>query len=520
MGGDVAETPDGEASDAKCLSYSDLILPARVDFWIFVELVFGILHPGQQLVFAPYLEVLAEVLMGAACGRFRRLIFNLPPRHMKSMMVSVLWVAWRLGQNPSAKFICISYGDDLAHDLSARVRTLMLSPLYARIFPKTILDKKAVHHITTTLGGARYATAVGSDITGFGADVIIIDDPMQPEAATSPSAKERVFSWLQSSVLTRFNDQTRGVLILVMHRLAPDDLSATLEATGCYRVFKLPLVAEEKLTFTGRHERVLMQREPGEVLNPDRLNAHQLAQLKADLAPHVFAAQCQQRPAVGGSGMLPVENFGRYDRKRPPNFEFMVHSWDVGATVTGNASVCTKWGIFREGEQQLDKVYLTEVIRLKVQLPEVRAAIKAQDKADRPALIIIDERGVGLGIYQDLRAAGMTHVTKSTATHEPWRTGDGTGSSGPNQSKIERFGRAVMAVADERVFVPTEAPWLEAFLFEIAAFPNIADKDQVDSFSQFVANLGPAMMRARQSMRRRQVSSCTDPLPFGGRRRG
>jgi predicted phage terminase large subunit-like protein len=186
--------------------------------------------------------------------------------------------------------------------------------------------------------------------------------------------------------------------------------------------------------------------------------------------------------------------------------------------VNGNASVCTKWGVFREGKQ-LEKVYLTDVIRLQVQLPTLLAAIKAQDEADRPALIIIDERGVGLGIYQELLGAGMTHVTGSTATREPWRTGDAAGSSGPNQSKIERFGHAVMAIADGRVLIPTEAPWLESFLFEIAAFPNIADKDQVDSMSQFVANLGYAFLRARQHLGRRQAwSNSASEAPLGRRR--
>jgi hypothetical protein len=152
-----------------------------------------VLHSGQRLVYAPYLELMAEVLMGTGEGGYRRVIFNLPPRHMKSMIVSVLYVAWRLGRNPGAKFICISYGDDLAHDLSAMARRLMTSVNYARIFPHTVLDKKSVDHLTTTRGGARYATAVGSDITGFGADEIIIDDPMQPDDAGSPLVKERVF---------------------------------------------------------------------------------------------------------------------------------------------------------------------------------------------------------------------------------------------------------------------------------------------------------------------------------------
>ena len=127
---------------AEALTYQDLVALARADFWVFIELTFPVLHPGQQLVFAEYLEVMATLLMRAAEGQRRRIIFNLPPRFMKSMLVSVLYVAWRLGRDPTAKFICISYGDDLAHDLSATTRKLMLSRPYARIFPRPCWTKR------------------------------------------------------------------------------------------------------------------------------------------------------------------------------------------------------------------------------------------------------------------------------------------------------------------------------------------------------------------------------------------
>ena len=125
-----------------------------------------------------------------------------------------------------------------------------------------MLDKRAVDYIRTTKGGYRYATSVGSDITGFGADVIIIDDPMQPDDAASEQTKEKLRSWISSSVLTRFNDPTRGVLILVMHRLAPDDLSATLEPQADF-VLKLPLVAEPGERGYQHNGRLLMRRQPG-----------------------------------------------------------------------------------------------------------------------------------------------------------------------------------------------------------------------------------------------------------------
>src|SRR5882757_16329 len=224
------------------LQSAALITFARLDFWCFVELMFPVLYPGQELVYAGYLEVIATLLMRVGQRRYRNVVINLPPRHMKSALASILYPAWRLGCDPTVKFICISYGDDLAHDLSSQTRKIMRSPLYKQIFPGTILDKSAVDHIRTTMGGYRYATAVGSDITGFGADEIIIDDPVQPEDALSERVKQQLRDWVNSSVYTRFNDPSKGALVLVMHRLAPDDLSGTIEPYGSIGI-KAPVVA-------------------------------------------------------------------------------------------------------------------------------------------------------------------------------------------------------------------------------------------------------------------------------------
>ena len=267
------------------ISEQDLIALARLNFWVFVELVFPVLHPGQKLVYADYMDLVAVVLKGCATGRRRRVIINMPPRFMKSLLVSILYVAWRIGVDPSAKFICISYGDDLAHKLSGQTRTLMLSSIYRAIFPNTVLEKKSTDHLVTTQGGYRYATAVGSDITGFGADEIIIDDPLQPDEATSELMKQKLRDWVRSSVLTRFNDPSKGVLILVMHRIAPDDLSGTLEATGGYFV---PQAA------TGG-------REAGKVHSQGqadlRAPARRAAQSQPDEPSRARAAQGRDRPA-------------------------------------------------------------------------------------------------------------------------------------------------------------------------------------------------------------------------------
>jgi len=471
-----------------------LIQLARRDLMCFVDLVFDVLHSGDQLIYADYLGLLASLLMGVEQGQYQRVIINMPPRHMKSMMVSVFYVAWRLGRDPTAKFIAISYGDDLAHDLSALTRTLMMSKKYRQIFPGTLLDKKAVDYVRTTKGGYRYATSIGSDITGFGADEIIVDDPMQPDDAASEHVKERIRRWFDNSVERRFNNSAHEVLILVMHRLAPDDLSATLSEHADF-VLKLPLVAETEETYEV-HEKLAFHRKPGDVLNPARMTVEKAAKLKARTPPYVWNSQYQQRPTAGGSGMLSIDRFQRYDLKKPPPFEFTIHSWDIGATINGNASVCTKWGLYRNNQSR-DFLFLLQIIRLKAELPEVRAAIKAEDRRDRPVLIVLDERGVGLGVYQELWKEGYRNIKGSSDTSEQIESGTNA-ESRPSRKKIERFGRAILHIDDGSVFIPNEAPGLEAFLYEVGAFPNIADKDQVDSMTQLIGNWDNALRFARQ----------------------
>ena len=484
-------------NESRAQMLDGLIEFARADFMCFVELTFGVLHPGKNLIYADYLQLMANILMRVEEGQYRRVLVNLPPRHMKSMMTSVLYVAWRLGRNPTTKFITISYGDDLAHDLSGMTRSLMQSEIYRRIFPETILDKTAVDYVRTTKEGARYVTSVGSDITGFGADVIIIDDPMQPDDAASEHAKERLRSWVFNSVLTRFNDAAKGALILVMHRLAPDDLSATLEPDADF-VLKLPLIAEKEEKYV-RHGRFTMYRRPGDVLNPARMTSENAAKLKASL-PATFGTgsiSSVRRPAA--RACFRSSGFSRFDLSKPPKFELSIHSWDVGATIGGNASVCTKWGLAPNKDKK-DALHLTQVISVRLELPEVLATIKAEIEKDRPALVVIDERGVGLGVVQHLKRAGYRNISWSDATKEPVEIGSASRCR-PSDSKIERFGRAILRIEDGQVLIPMSAPFLEKFLYETSAFPNISDDDQVDSMTQVVANFDYAIAQARRNKR-------------------
>jgi predicted phage terminase large subunit-like protein len=472
------------------LSADDLYALARTDFGTFFEIAFTILNPGKTLDYAPYLDVVIYLMTVCAEGRKSRVIINLPPGFMKSMIVSIIYVAWRLGVDPTTKFVCISYGQDLANKHSVSTRTLMLSPIYRAIFPNTVLVKKEEHWLATSQGGYRYATAVGSDITGFRPNAIIADDPMEPLDGYSERAKEKLRTWLSSSVMTRFEDNSKNLFILVMHRIAPDDICDTLEQQGGYFKLALPFKAEERIslreTKTGPI-RILLDLQPGDFLNPNRATEKDWEQLNRELAPHTIAALYQQRPTPSGSGMFSIDRLARY-KAPPPKFEAIIHSWDIGATVAGNATVCTKWGLISDAQGR-DFLYLLDVITLKLELPDVRAAIKMQDKLDKPDLIVIDHRGVGLGVLQDLRNQGYKHVVTP---------GNGAAT---NEGKIERFGRAQSYMYDGLVKFPESAPFLERVLYALVSFPESKDLDLVDSITQVLAFLPRAIKDARRGFR-------------------
>ncbi len=166
----------------------------KLDLMSFVERCFMELQPTQQLSLASHLEVMAAKLADTLLGKGpKRLIINLPPRSLKSITVSVGAVAWLLGHDPSNQIICASYGQDLADKLARDTRTIMASSFYRSIFPEAVLSiaKQSVNDFITTKQGFRMATSVGGVLTGRGADIIIIDDPLKPDEALSETRTKR-----------------------------------------------------------------------------------------------------------------------------------------------------------------------------------------------------------------------------------------------------------------------------------------------------------------------------------------
>lgn len=197
---------------------------SRHDLLLFTERVFRELRPEIPFLPSPHLELVASKLEDCREGRTLRQILNLPPRHLKSLMASVAFPAFLLGHDPSLSIICASYGQELAEAHARDCRAVMMTAWYQDIFPRTRLARQATHDLGTTARGSRLATSVGGPLTGRGADVIIIDDPLKPDEALSETRRTAVNDWFDNTLLSRLNSQNTGVIIIVMQRLHTDDL--------------------------------------------------------------------------------------------------------------------------------------------------------------------------------------------------------------------------------------------------------------------------------------------------------
>src|SRR5690349_20363797 len=275
------------------------------DLGYFAERCFCELNP--QAAFLPnwHIEVIAAKLAAVREGRIRRLIINLPPRHLKSLLASIAFPAWCLGHDPSAQILCVSYAQELADKLARDCRSIMMSRWYQRIFPTRLAPhRQAVQEFITTHQGYRLATSTGGVLTGRGADIILIDDPLKPEEALSDAQRKAANEWYDHTLYSRLNDKRHGASVVIMRRLHEDDLIGHVLAQEGWEVLSFPAIAEADEVH--RIETIwgarCFRRRQGEALHPDREPLETLDRIRRTIGEYNFAGQYQQLPAPLGGG--------------------------------------------------------------------------------------------------------------------------------------------------------------------------------------------------------------------------
>jgi len=286
-------------------SKHDLYEASRHDFRVFLWLAFGTLNPGKNLSVGKYLLALLWHLEQVRKGKIKRLIINMPPRCLKSISTSVVFPLWLWTKDPSSKFLCASYGQELSEELAQFARTIIESEWFQLTFSEVVLNpkKNEVANYQTTRNGIRRSTSIGGPGTGFGGDFLIVDDPHKAADAYNPKKLESDFDWFKSTLLSRRNDPREGRIVVVQQRLAHNDTSGMLERAGGWTVLNLPAIAEEyQCIQIGEDE--FWERHPGDLLDEDRLGWDVLDEIKALMGEDDFNAQYQQSPSASAGACI------------------------------------------------------------------------------------------------------------------------------------------------------------------------------------------------------------------------
>jgi predicted phage terminase large subunit-like protein len=441
----------------------------RRDLAAFVRKTFQTLSPGQTFVPGWYIRAIAYQLERVLRGEIKRLIINLPPRSLKSMMTSVAFPAYVLGHDPTRRIICASYSSELAHKLSNDFRSLLAGPWYRTVFPGTRIGryKDSETEIELTRRGFRLATSTGGTLTGRGGDLIIIDDPLKPLDAVSDLKRKAANDWFLNTVISRPDDKRTGAIVIVMQRVHMEDLTGfVLGQSEDWTVLSLPAIAEsfETIKLSAFEDHC---RRPGEVLAPEREPMEVLEQLRRQLGSDLFYAQYQQAPVPPGGAMIKRHWVLRYTELPPASRgAFIVQSWDTAAKggPDNDWSVCTTWLLTNDCQW-----YLLDIWRGRVDYPTLKAKVKEMAQRWQAKQILVEEAGTAIGLIEELRyqVPGIAPVK-------------------PDKDKVTRMSIASAIFEAGQVHFPESASWLPELEAELFSFPGSRHDDQVDSISQAI----------------------------------
>ncbi len=344
----------------------------------------------------------------------------------------------------------------------------MRSKWYAGAFPNTVLASKAVAYFRTTAGGGRMSTSVEGATTGFGADIIIVDDPLKAQDALSVKARDRVNRWFDETLAQRPNNQMTGAIVLVMQRLHEADLVGFLQKQGGFRELCLPAIAQSDEDIPLTRDRIWRRRE-GCALHPARQSLETLLARKA-ASPYVFASQYLQDPIPEIGNLIEKSWLRSYDASI---FD------PVGGQIVMSLDTASKDNPFNDYSAFVlahvtgKHIHVIDVFRARLKFPALKAKTIELARSHGVQVLLIEDAASGQQLIQSLQAEEPLGVPLPIPRH-------------PQGSKVERAMAASAIIQQGRLFLPDTAHWLGDFTGELLGFPGSAHDDQVDAVSQLL----------------------------------
>lgn len=412
-------------------------------------------------------DELDRFLQDVADKKSPRLIITMPPRSGKSELVSRRFPAFALGRNPELQIIATSYSSDLSQRFNRDVQRVIDDEKYFELFPNTRLsnsrvrtDSRGSYIRTSDLfeivghAGAYRSCGVGGGITGQGADILIIDDPIKDRAqAGSKTIRDSIWDWYTSTAYTRLSPG--GGVIVMATRWHTDDLIGRLiQRMGegdTFRIVNYPAIAE--------HDE--LHRKAGEALHPERYPLSTLLQIQKTIGSRDWEALYQQHPVPDGGALFKLEWFRRWTATSlPPEFDHTLMSWDMTFKDSKNSDyvVGQVWG--KKGPN----FYLLDQVRGQWDFVKTKEMVRVlAHKWPRVVRKLVEDKANGSAVISELKStvSGFVPIT-------------------PTESKEARASSVTPYFEAGNVFIPEDsaAPWVPHYVSELLEFPAGSHDDQ------------------------------------------
>ncbi|MFD2717885.1 phage terminase large subunit [Hymenobacter monticola] len=448
----------------------------KQSFYQFYKDAFKVLEPNTDYQDNWHVKYLCDVLqeeterIARKETKQRDIIINIPFRSSKSLICTVVWPAWVWCKYPTMKFIAASYSNDLSLELATKSRDLLQSDWLLEHFPDVQLkkDNNNKSGFENTKTGVRVSTSVGGTVTGKGADVILIDDPIDPRRASSEVEIKNANDWYNGTVYSRLNNFRTGVRIIIMQRLHENDLSGHLlkKNPEGYRHICIPATDEDPRNIKPVE---LREKYVDGLFWPDRFTRAELLNFKSSLGSKGYSQQLMQRAVESEGGMfkrdwfknISAEDFRSRCDGKAPVFNVFIDSAETDKKdndATGIVLAATIGADLYIKEVIAERKVFTDLIRfLKEWLPKYLSSTSK---------VHIEGKSSGKSLISQLKAETSWNVVEV----QPGR-----------DAKVVRAESVTPMVEGGRVFL-IEGDWIEDFLEEICSFPLAAHDDTVDAF--------------------------------------
>ena len=426
-----------------------------------------------------HIDVICEHLEAVTRGEIKRLLINIPPRHCKSTIVSVMWPAWTWVQTgawptagPDVQFLFSSYAQSLSIDHSVKCRRVIESDVYQKWWSKQFKmtsDVNTKSRFENDKHGYRIATSVGGALTGQGGLILVIDDPHNVQEAESQPIRDSTITWWAESMSTRHNDPVNGAVVMIMQRVHHRDLSGyILDRDTEWTHLCLPAKYEPDHPHVWPADR---RTQDGELLWPGQFPQAAIDEIESELGSHAAAGQLQQRPSPRSGGMFQSDWWEYCEPDEVPTGGVVARGWDLAGTDEYEAKRSNaSWTVGVKMRLVDKKYYIENVVRFRGSPAEVEARILATAKADGFAPII--------DLPQDPGQAGKAQVRYLVRQ----LAGYNVRYSPESGSKAERaLGLSAQAEGSNVYLV--RGSWNRDFVEEAQSFPGLQD-DQMDAASR------------------------------------